>query len=323
MAEEKQEIFGHKSLKAGDILVWSTNTGDPFEEAVALMSGDEMTHAALVSRNDTNKVIEQVPGGTTTNQYPWTRQGRTVYVMRRENLLDLAPVLDVAEESLEAKDPLSYKNLLTLAILLLLKQPHLLCTEEEAITKAFIGFFQLASGELTENPNSAYCSEFVYDCYEKAGPEYKLDLDRTVDNQDDGAMEKLFKKIMKHIRADSDSGGSDEPQMKQLKTSPLKQIDAAEHHRGFLEAVKAAKKEHEEKSKLLKASNVLEEEIDAKLAAAILDFARASLDGTEPVTDPVELARYALNNLKTKANLVTPGDLTRIKNAPKVGTFEN
>ena len=236
MAEKKQEIFGHKSLLKGDILVWSANIGDPFEEAVALMSGDEkMTHAALVSRKDTNEVIEQVPGGATTNQYPWT-----VYVMRREK--SLAPVLDVAEESLEAKDPLSYKNLLTLAILLLLKQPHLLCTQEEAITKAFIGFFQLASGELTENPNSAYCSEFVYNCYEKAGSEYKLNLDRTVDNQDDGAMEKLFQKIMKHIQADSGSGSSDEPQMKKLKTSPPKQIHAAEHHRGLLEAVKGAKK---------------------------------------------------------------------------------
>lgn len=328
-----EENFGHKNLKAGDIVVWSTKIGDAFEEAVAILSGDEMTHAGLVSRRDISVVIEQVPGGTTTNPYPWHRQGRTVYVMRLESLKDLGPVLRVAEASLKAKDPLSWKNLLTLAILLLLKQPHLLYTHNKAIRDGFITFFRGAAQDpSTETPNSAYCSEFVYDRYEKAGSKYKLDLDRVLDKQSDEAVEKLFQKIVKHVQTDSAGSGSEPPKKKLKKSHPSKLKEPEDHHKSLLKAVKAAKQHRHVRARLRKSSRrISEEEIDQELAAAILDFARASLKAADPKDQPdkdlspVELALYALDHLKTKANLVTPGDLTRIKNddATMVGTFVN
>lgn len=190
-----------ETLQPGDILLWSTKVESAFERAIALLSGEEITHSAIVSRN-IGTVIEQVPGGTRTKQYPWERQGRYVYVMRRQGI-DLDPVLKIAEASLQSKDPLSYKNLLTLSTLLALKRPNLLMNKNEAIAQGFNEFFQSAAKcYQKETTNSTYCAEFVFDCFEKAGPEYALKLDRALDRETTNPSMNLFGAVSSTIYED-------------------------------------------------------------------------------------------------------------------------
>jgi len=335
-------VVGPQDLRPGDILVWSTNKKSPFEKAIALLSGDEATHAAIVSRHDTNVVIEQKPPFATLNRYPWNRQGRKVTVLRFETTddtgVDLDKVLRNAEESLKAKHSMSYKDLLTLAIQLLLRQPELLSTHSDVVMEGFIAFFKSFNefaDPTAETVNSTYCSQFVFDCFERAG--HNLQIDRILDKPvsipiADGPLMDVPLKSAKKAKKTTTNGINGTPLSKPCETALRADKEDKVDERiidSFLQCIQLARKEYNINPRTSNGDEI----VHPALARAIMDFANQfenpdniNNKEVEPMLSVEELTVYAMHRLKeTNKSLVTPGDLLRIRNenVQIVGSFIN
>ncbi|SFR83066.1 C40 family peptidase [Anaeromicropila populeti] len=169
-------------LKKGDIILLS-----PYDQwdskLIAIVTNSPVSHGVM-SYYDYNTIVEENPPCVQTLPIAGKIKGRDAYVVRnKKETLDMEPVVKIAEKYLNQKDPFTYVSVYTIAIYMLMSEVNL--TKE--LQQQLIIFFKAASIEvekyLKEQKDSdcqpMTCSQFIYECYNETGEEYKVDLVKT------------------------------------------------------------------------------------------------------------------------------------------------
>jgi hypothetical protein len=316
---------GYDDLQPGDIVAWSTGSL-PVEALVALLSGDEYSHAAVVS-DIAPKVFEQV-GSIPVRKYDFTqdesRLGRLTTVTRFEGI-DVDAVLSVAQADVDNKIHYSWDNLGYLAALLFLKDPSIVLTAPDTVTKALKLYFTALLQSPRPTSESTFCSEFVFKCFYEADIELKIEnpsiiratsrssiLNLVMDECNsipDEEFEVVFKPMDRSDRIQTVSDVDAETALNEAAGDILK-ILKGENKMKAASAVDAD-------------GGIDVELIDSEFIQTVIDFVLAvegvNLDDSLSYKEKV---KTALSNIDKKT-LVTPGELTRIanENAVKLGSF--
>jgi len=306
-------------LKPGDILVWETGS-TKLEELVALLSGDDYSHAAIVSGN--NKVFEQVQASAQEIDFmidDETRFNRRITVTRLEGI-DVNAVLDAAREDVNAAVPYSFSGLGALAVLLFLNDPLIIKGSSKSVIdalKEFIGAVTLLGGFGIEKGESTFCSQFVYKCFDEA--DTTLEIRSPVLSRTHTEGKTLLDCCIEDIsnKEEVDITDEEDPVVPSISTSSSTDGDVMIEDSAAI-LLKALK---EEGSETIASAT---DKIDKELLSAVIKYALC----TERVNLPESLSKKervltALGNM-CKKSMVTPGELTRIanKNAVFLGSFE-
>lgn len=169
-----------KDLKPADILLFSGEKGSWISQAIMLLTNSKVSHAAI-TYTTSDQMIEETPPQVRVSNTSERAKQRTVYVMRLKPPLDkMTPVLDAANAYLKESAPYAMSNLYLVGMLLLYKK----FSPTTPIQKVMLKIFKKLSAGIMDYINEhkspgnlpMVCSQFVYQCYEDAGDNYKLNI---------------------------------------------------------------------------------------------------------------------------------------------------
>lgn len=165
-------------LKQGDILLFS-HTDEWDSKLISLITDSPVSHAAM-SYYDYSEIVEETPPCAVVAKLKERKVGREITVMRLKKYEDMTKVLDIAKKYVNEKEPYANANLVFILIYLLfekatisLKLQKLLCTLMKFVMSELI---KLIDDVFRKDTHPMVCSQFVYNCYETAGEEYKLKI---------------------------------------------------------------------------------------------------------------------------------------------------
>lgn len=169
-------------LKNGDILLFSPEEGDFLSKAITILTDSCVSHAAMVFSSVGNEVdttiIEETPPQIAVNNAQQRFVDRTIYVRRFIGNEDLNPVIDQSKKYLGQKLPYNMPEVYLLGILLIYKKLSYTSQTQKlvlAILKKLTEEIVKEIDKIKFNGQPAMiCSEFVDNCYNEAGDDYKL-----------------------------------------------------------------------------------------------------------------------------------------------------
>ena len=180
-------IIGLDDILPGDIVLFPPErTGDWAGKIIALLTGEPVTHAAMVYRT-TSEIIEMrwdKEGGENLAVMPADEErfgGYQITINRLKNVTPEnlpMPVLDVADKFRDANDPFGWSNIILLAILLLTRKvaitpvDYYLVKLLQFITPKVVDYINML--KFGKEPSPMTCSQFVSLCYDNAGGGYEL-----------------------------------------------------------------------------------------------------------------------------------------------------
>lgn len=169
-----------KDLQPGDVLLFSGEKGSFISEAIMFLTDAPVSHAAL-TYTPSSSIVEETPPAVQVNEAAERFPGRTISVMRHTPAQSsYTPVLNAATGYLNNEEPYANANLYLVGALLIYRKftPHTALQQViirilKKITSAIIDYYNEHKypGKLP-----MVCSQFVYQCYEDAGPGYRLPI---------------------------------------------------------------------------------------------------------------------------------------------------
>jgi len=173
-----------KDLKPGDVLLFSGEKGSFISEAIMFLTNSPVSHAALVY-SDPGSIVEETPPAVQVNPAGKRFEGRTVYVNRLKQAPgSLSPVLEAATGYVNDDEPYAMSNLYLVGLLLIYKK----FSASTPVQKAMIKVLKRLTAHIIDYINQRkepgklpmVCSQFVFQCFEDAGGEYKLHIQNPV-----------------------------------------------------------------------------------------------------------------------------------------------
>lgn len=183
-------------LKQADILLFSASD-DKVSQLIAKITESPVTHSAL-SYYDYSKIVEEVPPYAQINEIKERIVNREITVMRLNPWNnDMSKVLDIASNYVNSKVPYSKINLAFVGMYILLKK-SLINSKLQKLVSLLLKhitseLIKIVDEVVYKNPQPMVCSQFVYNCYENAGNEYKLII------KNESVNKSLLKYIQEHI----------------------------------------------------------------------------------------------------------------------------
>jgi hypothetical protein len=171
-------------LKSGDVLLFSGEKGSFISEAIMFLTNSPVSHAALVY-SDPSTIVEETPPAVQVNPARKRFEGRTVYVNRlKKEPTSLSPVIEAAAGYVNDDEPYAMSNLYLVGLLLIYKK----FTASTPVQKAMIKILKRLTAHIIDYINKhktpgklpMVCSQFVYQCFEDAGGEYRLNIQNPV-----------------------------------------------------------------------------------------------------------------------------------------------
>ena len=171
-------------LKPGDVLLFSGEKGSFISEAIMFLTNSPVSHAALVY-SDPSTIVEETPPAVQVNPAKTRFEGRTIYVNRlKKEPTSLSPVIGAATGYVNDDEPYAMSNLYLVGLLLIYKK----FTVSTPVQKAMIKILKRLTAHIIDYINRhktpgklpMVCSQFVYQCFEDAGGEYKLRIQNPV-----------------------------------------------------------------------------------------------------------------------------------------------
>jgi hypothetical protein len=181
LEQRKMDI---NDLKPGDVLLFSGEKGSSISEAIMFLTNSPVSHAALVY-SDPNEVVEETPPSVQVNPAKKRFEGRTIYVNRlKKQPASLAPVIEAATRYVNNDEPYAMSNLYLVGLLLIYKR----FTPSTPVQKAMSKILKRLAAKIIDYINKQkspgklpmVCSQFVYQCFEDAGGDYRIQIQRPV-----------------------------------------------------------------------------------------------------------------------------------------------
>lgn len=166
-------------LKPGDVLIFSGEKGSWISEAIMFLAGAPVSHAAMVYTTNT-ELVEETPPAVRVAKTEGRFTGRDVYVNRLKGASGLDPVVASATRYVNREEPYAMSNLYLVGMILLYRK----FTPNTPLQKLMIKLFKKLAGHVIEHINKRkepgklpmVCSQFVFQCFEDAGADYRLHL---------------------------------------------------------------------------------------------------------------------------------------------------
>lgn len=177
--EEQKDVQNELSvedLKKGDVLLFSVLQGDTISSLIGLLTGSDVSHAALYADEEKETLLEAT-GEHPVLENPARQRfaGRTIHVYRNRNLSSLEPVVETGRKYLQQKLP--YGGIYMLGLLLITSKYSRFRWDRETAAAAvclLASTYQVLRSLLEGSHPTAFCSQFVAKCYEEAGEPYQL-----------------------------------------------------------------------------------------------------------------------------------------------------
>lgn len=167
-----------KDLQPGDVLLFSGEKDSLISKAIMWLTDAPVSHAAM-AYTPSSTIVEETPPAVQTNPADKRFVERTISVMRHTpQQSNYAPVLDAATGYLNDEEPYANANLYIVGILLVYRK----FAPDTALQRIIIKILKkLAASIITYYNEHKYpgklpmvCSQFVFQCYEDAGKDYRL-----------------------------------------------------------------------------------------------------------------------------------------------------
>ena len=158
-------------LRKGDVLLFSVLQGDIISSLIGLLTNSDVSHAALYADEEKQTLLEA------TGEHPVLENparerfaGRTIHVYRNRALPSLDPVVETGRKYLQQKLP--YGGIYLLGLLLVTSKYCRFRWDRETAGAAICllaSTYQALRSLLEGSHPTAFCSQFVAECYEEAG----------------------------------------------------------------------------------------------------------------------------------------------------------
>lgn len=193
-----------KDLKQGDILLFSP-TEDWESRLIASITKSPVSHAAM-SYYDYNEIIEEIPPYAQINSIKDRIVNRKITIMRLTPFKeDMSKVLNIGKNYVANKEPYTKMDLVFVGLFILFKKSLISSTLQKLLIplmKHIISdLIVLINKGVYKGSHPMVCSQFVYNCYEKAGREYKL----IVSNEN--SINNLLNQVQDYINKNKDRKG--------------------------------------------------------------------------------------------------------------------
>jgi hypothetical protein len=189
----QKKIIKIDDLKQADVLLFSASE-DIVSQLIAKITDSPVTHSAL-SYYDYNMIAEETPPYAQLSEIKERMTNREITVMRlipRKD--DMSKVLDIAKTYVDSKVPYSKLNLVFVGIYMLFKK-SLVNSKLQILLSHLIKYItyeliKIIDEAVYGSSQPMVCSQFVYNCFEHAGEDYKLIIKN----------EYAFKSLLKYIQ---------------------------------------------------------------------------------------------------------------------------
>jgi len=173
-----------KDLKPGDILLFSAEKGSFISWAITFLTDASVSHAAMFYDDKEKSIIEETPPQVAINNADKRFEGRKINVRRLKEDLPIDPVIEASTSYLNDEEPYDNSGLYIVGLLLLYKK----FTPNNLVQKAMVKILKKITASIVkyihehQNPDKSpmVCSQFVAQCYAKAGDKYKLKIENGV-----------------------------------------------------------------------------------------------------------------------------------------------
>lgn len=168
-------------LRPGDVLLFDTEPGVVIDDLIVLMTGSNVTHAALYS-DIPGVLADAYPPTIALHAISYDPKGRIIHVRRRgDGTWPMQPVTDAAKAYVDAQEPYDMPGLVMLGLLLLYKHTHSLSTVSQDLVFAILKRVAQRLDELVaKGKHPMVCSEYVFQCFTDASakdPRYALEIE--------------------------------------------------------------------------------------------------------------------------------------------------
>lgn len=175
-----------KDLQQGDVLLFEADLNDCVSWAITFCSKAPVSHAAICYDVEKGLIVDAAGEFVRTAELcKYIEDKRPVHVCRMNPSLSKKPVLDAAQTHLDRKDPYAFSTLWMVSFVILYENYRATSSVQKAIAR----FLEAVCARLITAVNHRQygdktpmvCSQFVAQCYEEAGSDYKLTFKRAVD----------------------------------------------------------------------------------------------------------------------------------------------
>jgi len=308
-----------KDLKTADVLLFSPEEGSFISWAITYLTDAPVSHAAMYYSEENKTIIEETPPQVAVNVAEGRFKGRKISVRRFDKDITMRPVLDVAKTYLNNNEPYDKNGLYMIGILLIYKKfaPHTLLQKViiKILKKLTVAIVKEIQKHEAPGKSPMVCSQFVAQCYDKAGVQYHLNIvNGVLENMalKQGENNNLIEQVLASIDSKQSRG------LELLLAPELNKLEDL-----YDEAEDLCK---ELKDAFDTSSRDLSTNTTDELVEAVSQFAHALyLMDPDQAENGLELkATDLLANLKDNENMFTfPGDLlSHTTNLLDVGTIE-
>ncbi len=167
-----------KDLQPGDVLLFSGEEGSFISKAIMWLTDAPVSHAAM-AYIPSSTIVEETPPAVQTNPADKRFVNRTITVMRHMPTRDsYSPVLDAATGYLNDQEPYANASLYLVGMLLVYRK----FAPDTALQRIIIKILKKLTASIISYYNARkypgklpmVCSQFVFQCYEDAGKDYRL-----------------------------------------------------------------------------------------------------------------------------------------------------
>jgi hypothetical protein len=171
-----------KDLKIGDVVLFSPEKGSFISWAITFLTDAPVSHASIFYGEDQAKpsIIEETPPAVSINPVEERFVDRIITVRRLAGDLPLSPVIAAATACRNDAEPYDNASLYMVGVILVYKK----FTPSSLVQTVIIKILKKITATLdayinaheTPGKKPMVCSQFVAQCYEDAGAQYKLNF---------------------------------------------------------------------------------------------------------------------------------------------------
>ncbi len=169
-----------EDLKPGDVLLFSPEKGSFISWAITFLTDAPVSHAAMYYDANSQKIIEETPPKVAINDAHTRFHERTITVRRLKKGLTMDPVVNAATYYYNQNQPYDMAGLYLVGAILIQKKFTPTSTQQKIITKILMKLADSLDDIIASRKDGGktpmVCSQFIAQCFEDAGPDYKLTI---------------------------------------------------------------------------------------------------------------------------------------------------
>ena len=171
-------------LRPGDVVLFSPEKNSFISWAITFLTDAPVSHASLVYQAQPLTIIEETPPQVAVNPAEKRFHNRTVSVLRHKTGKSLAPVINAAEKHLNHLQPYDDTGLYMVGAILLYKKLSLSSRRQKIIIRILKKLTATIMHHIQQHKTPGklpmVCSQFVAQCFDDAGDDYRLQFRRPV-----------------------------------------------------------------------------------------------------------------------------------------------